>query len=104
MQAASNFYQRVFALVVAAILGYALWRIFEPFLDSIAWAAFLTFLLFPINVRLRRKLGDRRTLAAAVLTVLAPVVLLLPLTTGTSSRAVLGQRHGQWQWNSRNTG
>jgi len=80
MQAASNFYQRVFALVVTAILGYALWRIFEPFLGSIAWAAFLTFLLFPLNLRLRRQFGERRALAAAVLTVLAPVLLLLPLT------------------------
>jgi predicted PurR-regulated permease PerM len=80
MPAASNFYQRVFALVVAAILGFALWRIFEPFLGSIAWAAFLTFLLFPINARLRLALGGRRGLAAAILTVLAPVLLLLPLS------------------------
>ena len=75
----SSFYQRVFALSVAAILGYAVLKISLPFADSLAWAAFLAFLLFPLNVRLRRGLRGRVTVAAAVLTVLAPIVVLLPL-------------------------
>jgi predicted PurR-regulated permease PerM len=76
MAVTSKFYQRVFALAVAAILGYALMRIFLPFADALAWAAFMAFLLFPINIRLRRRFGGRRALAAALLTVLAPIVLL----------------------------
>ena len=80
MAVTSKFYQRVFALAVAAILGYALLRIFLPFADALAWAAFLAFLLFPINIRLRRRFGGRRALAAALLTILAPVVVLLPLS------------------------
>ncbi|MDB6082460.1 MAG: permease [Gammaproteobacteria bacterium] len=79
MAAKSTFYPRVFALIVAAVLGYALMLIFRPFLGSMAWAAFLAFLLFPLNVRWRRYLRGN-AIAAGVLTVLAPVTILLPLS------------------------
>lgn len=73
-----TFYSRVFALAVAAGLGYALILIFMPFFGAMTWAAFLAFLLFPLNRRWRRPLRGK-TLAAGVLTVLAPVTILLPL-------------------------
>jgi predicted PurR-regulated permease PerM len=79
MPATSTFYQRVFALVVAAALGYALLKIFSPFFGAMAWAAFLAFLLFPLNVRWRRRLRGKE-ITAAVLTVLAPITILLPLS------------------------
>ncbi|HMK85200.1 MAG TPA: AI-2E family transporter [Steroidobacteraceae bacterium] len=75
----SLFYSRVFALVVAAILSYALIRIFTPFLHALSWAVFLAFLLYPLNLRLRRRLrGAGR--AATLLTVLTPVMIVLPLS------------------------
>ena len=40
------------------------------------WAAFLAFLLFPLNIQLRRRLKFK-SLSAGMLTVLAPVVMLL---------------------------
>jgi predicted PurR-regulated permease PerM len=74
----SSFYSRVFALAVAAVLGYALFQIFAPFFNALSWAMFLAFLLYPANVRLRRRLhGSAR--AAGLLTVLTPLVILLPL-------------------------
>jgi predicted PurR-regulated permease PerM len=79
MPATSSFYSRVFALAVAAILGFALLLIFKPFALPMTWAAFLAFLLFPINIRWRRRL-KRKSIAAGVLTVLAPIVILLPLS------------------------
>ncbi len=75
----SNFYSRVFALVVAAMLGYALVLIFQPFFSAMTWAAFLAFLLFPLNVRWRRRLHGRG-IAAGLLTFLAPITILLPLS------------------------
>jgi len=75
----SSFYPRVFALIVAAVLGYALILIFAPFIRPIAWAAFLAFLLYPVNLRLRRRLPGRGV-AAGVLSLLAPIVILLPLS------------------------
>ena len=79
MKTTSNFYPRVFALVLAAVLGYALTLVFLPFLGALTWAAFLAFLLFPLNLRLRGRFKGAST-PAAVLTVAAPIVLLLPLT------------------------
>jgi len=79
MPATPGFYSRVFALAVAAILGYALLLIFRPFALPMTWAAFLAFLLFPLNVRLRRRFKVK-SLSAGVLTVLAPIVILLPLS------------------------
>ncbi|HMD75404.1 MAG TPA: AI-2E family transporter [Steroidobacteraceae bacterium] len=79
MPVRSTFYPRVFALAVAALLGLALLRIFLPFAGPIAWAAFLAFLLFPLNLRLRRAFRGRSALAAGLLTVFAPIVVLLPV-------------------------
>jgi predicted PurR-regulated permease PerM len=79
MPAPSNFYPRIFALVVAVILGYALVLIFAPFIGPIAWAAFLAFLLYPLNLRLRRRLTGNAT-AAGILTFLAPITILLPFS------------------------
>ena len=75
----SSFYARVFALVVAAILGYALYLIFVPFAIPMIWGAFLAFLLYPLNLRLRRRFKGK-SLPAGLLTVLAPVAILLPLS------------------------
>ena len=83
MKMPSTFYARVFALAVAAILSWAMFRIFAPFSDSIAWAAFLAFLLFPLNLRLRKRFGGRASPAAGLLTIVAPVVVLLPLAALT---------------------
>ena len=59
MPTPSSFYPRIFALVVAAGLGYALILIFVPFIGPMVWAAFLAFLLYPLNLRLRRRFGAR---------------------------------------------
>jgi predicted PurR-regulated permease PerM len=79
MATSSSFYPRIFALVVAAALGYTLILIFAPFAPSMTWAAFLAFLLYPLNLRLRRRLRGKSA-AAGVLTILAPIVILLPLS------------------------
>jgi predicted PurR-regulated permease PerM len=75
----SSFYPRVFALIVAAVLGYALILIFVPFIRPMTWAAFLAFLLYPLNLRLRRRFSGPG-LAAGILSLLAPIIILLPLS------------------------
>jgi predicted PurR-regulated permease PerM len=79
MPATPSFYSRVFTLAVAAILGFALLKIFTPFALPMIWAAFLAFLLFPVNLRLRRRFKGK-SLSAGLLTFLAPIVILLPLS------------------------
>jgi predicted PurR-regulated permease PerM len=75
-----RFYARTFALVTTLLLGMALFRIVQPFLGPLLWAIFIAFLLSPLHVRLRARLGGRSQLAALLLTVLTLIVVLGPLT------------------------
>ncbi|HEV8440864.1 MAG TPA: AI-2E family transporter [Methylomirabilota bacterium] len=76
----SHFYPRVFALVTAALLGIALFRILQPFIGSILWSVLLAFLLFPLNRVLRRMLRGSRAAAASVLTLGVVVGLIGPVS------------------------
>jgi predicted PurR-regulated permease PerM len=89
-----GFAARVFGLVVAALLAWGLFRIFEPFLGPILWALLLAFLLYPLNVRLRGRFRGRRGAAALLLTVavtlgiVVPVALLLVAFVGQGAELV----------------
>jgi predicted PurR-regulated permease PerM len=74
------FYARVFGLVAAALLAFALLRILEPFLGPILWAALLAFLLVPVNRWLRRALDERRGTAAILLTLGVALLVLVPVS------------------------
>lgn len=74
-------YTRGFLLLAVAILAWALYAMLAPIAGPIAWALTLAFLLAPLQRALARRFGDRPGAAAGLITVLTPVVLLLPLTT-----------------------
>ena len=74
----SRFYPRVFALVAAALLALAVFRILQPFIAAILWSFLLAFLLHPINRGLRGRLGGRRAAAALLLTAAAVAGLMVP--------------------------
>jgi len=76
----ATFYARTFAIGATLALGYALWRIFSPFLSAITWAGFLALLLYPANAWLRKRIIGKRTGAAALVTFLTPIVILAPVT------------------------
>jgi predicted PurR-regulated permease PerM len=82
-----RFSTRVFALAVVALLGFLLFRIFEPFLGPIYWAFLLAFMLFPLNRRLRRVLGGRKALAATILTVGVTLGIAVPVVIGSAAFA-----------------
>jgi predicted PurR-regulated permease PerM len=77
----TSLYRRGFLLATVAVLGYALFRMLAPLAGPIAWALTLAFLLAPLQRALARRLGNRPSTAATLITLLTPVVLLLPLTT-----------------------
>lgn len=52
-----------------------------PFLSAAAWAVILVSTSWPAFLRLDRRLGGRRVLAACLMTVLITLVLLLPLVS-----------------------
>jgi predicted PurR-regulated permease PerM len=90
-QTDTRFYPRLFAVAGLALLGWALFKIFEPFLAPILWSALLAFLLQPVNRQLCRRLGGRSGLVAGMLTAAAtlgvaiPVAFLTVLFTGQVS-------------------
>lgn len=60
-------------------LAFAAWIVVAPFLAPLAWAAMIAYASWPLYVRLRRALGGRETLAAAVMTLSSALVLFAPL-------------------------
>ena len=64
--------------VVAGLLGGLLlvgFVVMRPFLVAIAWAAILSYVSWPLHVRVQARLGGRRTWAALAMTVLLTLVL-----------------------------
>ncbi|HSN70411.1 MAG TPA: AI-2E family transporter [Steroidobacteraceae bacterium] len=78
--AGSSFYARVFTLVAVLALGLAFYRIVEPFLSPIIWAMFFAFLLHPLDEWLTRRLGNRPHASAVILTIMATLLLIGPIT------------------------
>jgi predicted PurR-regulated permease PerM len=64
--------------VVVVALVYLAFRLFEPFLLSILWAAVLAVVTHEGHAHLARRLGGRSTLAALLMTFLVFVVLVGP--------------------------
>jgi len=80
MERYSSFYRGTFALIALGVLGYLLLRMLEPLAGALMSATVLAFLLFPVQQRLSHALKHRPELSAALITVLTPFVILLPLS------------------------
>jgi predicted PurR-regulated permease PerM len=76
----ANLTRRIVLLALAAVLVWALFKVLEPFWNALAWSVCLAFLLGPIQTKLTARMRGRPSAAAAVITVLTPVVVLAPLT------------------------
>ncbi len=75
-----EFYTKAFFVGVAILVGYLLLLVLQPFAGSMAWAIFLAFILNPFHVWVTRKLGNRPTVSAGIITGLTPFALLTPIT------------------------
>jgi len=64
--------------VVVVALVYLAFRLFEPFLFSILWAAVIAVVTHPGHAFLARRLGGRNTLAAGLMTFLVFLVVVGP--------------------------
>lgn len=95
MSQSDRFSTRVFGLAIVAALAYLLFRIFSPFLAPIYWAFLLAFMLFPLNVRLRRSVSGRKGLAATVLTVGVLLGFAVPAAIGMFAFARQGVELGR---------
>jgi predicted PurR-regulated permease PerM len=71
--------RRTFALLLAAVFLFLFLRMVAPFFEAIVLAAGFSGLLFPVYARLRRRV-HREWLAALATTLLAFIIVVLPLT------------------------
>lgn len=74
-----SLYVRLGGLLLAAALGYVVWRIVTPLWQPLVWALLLGGLLAPVNLRLTRRLGGRAQLASSITTLLTVLLFILPL-------------------------
>ena len=67
-------------LALVALVVYWSFLLLRPFIAILIWAAILSVALYPFYIWLKRVLGGRSTLASFLLTILALVVLLGPIS------------------------
>ena len=87
MEIYSSSYRHAFVVATVIILGYALLKLLAPFVAALEWTVVLGFLLYPLQVRLSRALHHRHSLAAGIITVLTPFVIIAPLSLLTGAFA-----------------
>jgi predicted PurR-regulated permease PerM len=73
-----NRIEAVAGLAAAALLAAGCLVVLRPFVSAILWAAVVTYTTWPLLIRLDRRLGGRRSLAAFTMTALITVVMVLP--------------------------
>jgi predicted PurR-regulated permease PerM len=75
----SPFYRRCFAIGTVLVLGWLLLQFLDPFFAPLGWAAILAFLLYPLHIRLTKRLKGREGYSAGILTALTPFLIIAPL-------------------------
>jgi predicted PurR-regulated permease PerM len=82
----------LFLLVLA---GACVW-ILRPVMPAILWSSAIVISTWPVLTAVERRLGGRRTLAAAVMTVLLTLVLIVPLMLGVFAIVDNASAIGDW--------
>ena len=72
-------FEKALGLVLVAALVLACVWVVAPFLGAVAWATIMAVSTWPWFVRLRKRLGGRRRLAAAVMTLALAVAFVIPV-------------------------
>jgi predicted PurR-regulated permease PerM len=62
-----------------ALLGFGCVLILLPFISAALWAAILCFTTWPLFSRLKVALGDRRTVAASIATLILSAIIVAPV-------------------------
>jgi predicted PurR-regulated permease PerM len=76
----ADLYPRIFTIGTVALLAYVLFLILKPFLNVLAWALLIAFLLQPLHVRLSAWLRGRQSLSSGLLTAATLLIFIGPLT------------------------
>jgi predicted PurR-regulated permease PerM len=77
VQTADNRFSNVLFYAVVLCLGYLVFRVFEPFLVPLGWAAVFGVIFYSLNKHFERKWGATRSAAAVTLGV--TLILIVPV-------------------------
>jgi predicted PurR-regulated permease PerM len=69
-------------------LLYLCYRILQPFILSLFWAAILVLILYPLHERLTKFLKNRPELSAVIMTTLTTLVVIIPLGVVIATLAI----------------
>ncbi|MBV8652630.1 MAG: AI-2E family transporter [Alphaproteobacteria bacterium] len=72
-------FERNLGTALLLILAVGCFVVLRPFISAVIWAVILSLSTWPIYVRLEHLLGNRRTLAALVMTLSAAILFLAPV-------------------------
>ncbi|RYI17661.1 MAG: AI-2E family transporter [Acetobacteraceae bacterium] len=64
---------------LTALLLLACYAIFRPFLNLLVWSIILAITLYPLQTRLRHKLGNREGWTATVIVTVVIIILIVPI-------------------------
>lgn len=81
MSAGARGFERIAGIAFFALITIGCVVVLLPFVTSILWAAILCFATWPLYTRAERLLRGRKSLAAALMTTLAIILLVLPFAT-----------------------
>src|SRR5579863_1986503 len=76
-ESSENKFSNVLFYAVVLCLAYLVFRIFEPFLAPLGWAAVFGVIFYSLNKRFERKWG--RTQSAVLITLGVTVILIVPV-------------------------
>jgi predicted PurR-regulated permease PerM len=82
-------------LFLGVLIASSCW-ILSPFLTAGSWAATIVVATWPILLHIQAWLGNRRSLAVAVMTLALLLILLVPLYFGVSAIVGNAERIPQW--------
>ena len=86
--------EQIAGLALIGAIVFGCWVVLRPFLSPILWAAVLCSATWPLHEFLMRRLGQRRTLVAALMTLILALAILAPFLiaaftfTGTIQTAI----------------
>jgi predicted PurR-regulated permease PerM len=71
--------ERWVAVAGVSLLAFSCLLILRPFISAVLWAVILCFTTWPLFSQFKRALGERRTLAALIATLLLSAIIVAPI-------------------------
>jgi len=82
-------------LFLVGLIGTSVW-VLRPFLGALAWATMIVVATWPLMLWVEKAVGNRRWLAATIMTLIPLVLVIVPLTAAIRTIVVNVNTIGNW--------